>query len=192
MGWFGGSSSKQKDDSSKSTRKEPLTGGRSRREHFGAVSSTSLTNSSYVAPTATNETNQLETNSKYNSSADQGGYQHNYSQQVNSDDVEDQQKINSMGTDVDQDDEMVMIGKRQTSGGNVGEYGEETVNDPSRSFSQAEETEAEGEEPINEFSETLKRNHLNSLFNGHLMKWKFEAEEGSSFIRIPACKLNIM
>lgn len=31
-----------------------------------------------------------------------------------------------------------------------------------------------------------KQNHLNSLFNGHLMKWKFEAEEGSAFIRIPA------
>jgi len=30
------------------------------------------------------------------------------------------------------------------------------------------------------------QNHLNSLFNGHLMKWKFEAEEGSSFIRVPA------
>lgn len=29
-------------------------------------------------------------------------------------------------------------------------------------------------------------NHLNSLFNGHLMKWKLEAEEGSSFIRVPA------
>lgn len=31
-----------------------------------------------------------------------------------------------------------------------------------------------------------QQNHLNSLFNGHLMKWKFEAEEGSSFIRVPA------
>lgn len=31
-----------------------------------------------------------------------------------------------------------------------------------------------------------QQNHLNSLFNGHLMKWKFEAEEGSAFIRVPA------
>jgi len=31
-----------------------------------------------------------------------------------------------------------------------------------------------------------RQNHLNSLFNGHLMKWKFEAEEGSAFIRVPA------
>lgn len=31
-----------------------------------------------------------------------------------------------------------------------------------------------------------QQNHLNSLFNGHLMKWKFEAEEGTSFIRVPA------
>lgn len=30
------------------------------------------------------------------------------------------------------------------------------------------------------------QNHLNSLFNGHLMKWKYEAEEGSSFLRVPA------
>mmetsp|Transcript_18220 Transcript_18220/g.34565 ORF Transcript_18220/g.34565 Transcript_18220/m.34565 type:complete len:356 (-) Transcript_18220:75-1142(-) len=35
-------------------------------------------------------------------------------------------------------------------------------------------------------TEAVRQNHLNSLFNGHLMKWKFEAEEGSPFIRIPA------
>jgi hypothetical protein len=28
--------------------------------------------------------------------------------------------------------------------------------------------------------------YLNSLFNGHLMKWKHDAEEGTPFIRIPA------
>jgi hypothetical protein len=31
-----------------------------------------------------------------------------------------------------------------------------------------------------------RQSHLNSLFNGHLMKWKYEAEEGSPFIRVPA------
>jgi hypothetical protein len=31
-----------------------------------------------------------------------------------------------------------------------------------------------------------RASHLNSLFNGHLMKWKYEAEEGSPFIRVPA------
>jgi hypothetical protein len=31
-----------------------------------------------------------------------------------------------------------------------------------------------------------RASHLNSLFNGHLMKWKYEAEEGSAFIRVPA------
>lgn len=35
-------------------------------------------------------------------------------------------------------------------------------------------------------AEAARQNHLNSLFNGHLMKWKFEAEEGSPFIRVPA------
>lgn len=33
-----------------------------------------------------------------------------------------------------------------------------------------------------------KQTHLNSLFNGHLMKWKYAAEEGTAFIRIPVCK----
>jgi hypothetical protein len=32
----------------------------------------------------------------------------------------------------------------------------------------------------------IKAGHLNSLFNGHLMKWKLEAEEGNAFIRVPA------
>ena len=36
------------------------------------------------------------------------------------------------------------------------------------------------------YEEATRQNHLNSLFNGHLMKWKFEAEEGSTFIRVPA------
>lgn len=35
---------------------------------------------------------------------------------------------------------------------------------------------------------SMKPSHLNSLFNGHLMKWKFDAEEGSCFVRVPACK----
>jgi len=32
----------------------------------------------------------------------------------------------------------------------------------------------------------MTQSHLNSLFNGHLMKWKFEAEEGTIFLRVPA------
>ena len=32
----------------------------------------------------------------------------------------------------------------------------------------------------------IHHSHLNSLFNGHLMKWKFEAEEGTIFLRVPA------
>ncbi|GAX24834.1 hypothetical protein FisN_6Hh397 [Fistulifera solaris] len=56
----------------------------------------------------------------------------------------------------------------------------------------AEEASTRGEEETAEqdaqsaYMEQSRQNHLNSLFNGHLMKWKFEAEEGSSFIRIPA------
>lgn len=37
-------------------------------------------------------------------------------------------------------------------------------------------------------SDHSKTSHVNSLFNGHLMKWKFEAEEGTGFIRVPACR----
>ena len=51
------------------------------------------------------------------------------------------------------------------------------------SFSRGEEETAD-EAPS--YAETSRQNHLNSLFNGHLMKWKFEAEEGSAFVRVPA------
>jgi hypothetical protein len=57
-------------------------------------------------------------------------------------------------------------------------------NPVSTSFSKGVESE---QEPRHESSST-KQSHLNSLFNGHLMKWKFEAEEGTAFIRVPACK----
>ena len=43
-----------------------------------------------------------------------------------------------------------------------------------------------GQRPQNKKNEMLDHNHVNSLFNGHLMKWKFEAEEGTFFLRIPA------
>ena len=57
-------------------------------------------------------------------------------------------------------------------------------NPVSTSFSKGIESE---QEPRHE-SNSSKQSHLNSLFNGHLMKWKFEAEEGTAFIRVPACK----
>lgn len=53
----------------------------------------------------------------------------------------------------------------------------------SRSFSRGEEESADD---APSYTETARQNHLNSLFNGHLMKWKFEAEEGSAFVRVPA------
>ena len=55
------------------------------------------------------------------------------------------------------------------------------VENVSRSYSQDETAD---EQPS--YAEATRQNHLNSLFNGHLMKWKFEAEEGSAFIRVPA------
>jgi hypothetical protein len=58
-------------------------------------------------------------------------------------------------------------------------------NPVSTSFSKGVESE---HEPRHESHSNSKQSHLNSLFNGHLMKWKFEAEEGTAFIRVPACK----
>lgn len=52
------------------------------------------------------------------------------------------------------------------------------LEDPSKSYSRDEYVERE--------TDASRQNHLNSLFNGHLMKWKFEAEEGSPFVRVPA------
>jgi hypothetical protein len=57
-------------------------------------------------------------------------------------------------------------------------------NPVSTSFSKGIESD---QEPRHE-SSSNKQSHLNSLFNGHLMKWKFEAEEGTAFVRVPACK----
>jgi hypothetical protein len=56
---------------------------------------------------------------------------------------------------------------------------------PNKSYStQGDDTE---EPPTpTPFRDASKANHLNSLFNGHLMKWKLEAEEGNCFIRVPA------
>jgi hypothetical protein len=58
------------------------------------------------------------------------------------------------------------------------------VNETSQgSYSRAEDETADDQ---NSYEDTTRQNHLNSLFNGHLMKWKFEAEEGSVFVRVPA------
>lgn len=187
MGWF---NNKHKDDS-KSAKKEPLTGRSIRREQ--ALASTTLTTnaSGYVAPSATTATGaDSESVVKYKSDI---GYQKEYSQQdynEYSEDVDNRQNnTTSMGTDVERhqsdDEEMVMIEKDRH--GRDGDY-DDAEPDPSRSFSQAE---TEPEDPVS-YADATKHNHLNSLFNGHLMKWKFEAEEGSGFIRIPACKLYLV
>jgi hypothetical protein len=56
------------------------------------------------------------------------------------------------------------------------------VEEASRDYSREDECT----EDAPSYTETARQNHLNSLFNGHLMKWKFEAEEGSAFVRVPA------
>jgi hypothetical protein len=81
------------------------------------------------------------------------------------------------------DDEIVVVERPIEPAMTEDDYGD-IENPISTSFSKGVESE---HEPRREQAST-KQSHLNSLFNGHLMKWKFEAEEGSAFIRVPACK----
>lgn len=83
---------------------------------------------------------------------------------------------------VDEDEEMVVVDKKQDAGSY--EDDEEPVVD---SYSRAEDTIPDPALYDHKRSKS-KQTHLNSLFNGHLMKWKYEAEEGTPFIRVPACK----
>lgn len=190
MGWF---SNKNKEDIRRSAGKEPLTSERKSRNTSTNIYSTTAsagvtqtsTLASYIAPTVTtpasavvSTTNGVVSNTENTHIVAQ---QTEYSQPYTDDDEEDPAAVTTMGTrsPVNDDDEMI----EKNHGRDYG--GEETDNDPSRSYSQADETEPE--ERVS-YADVSKQNHLNSLFNGHLMKWKFEAEEGSGFIRIPACK----
>jgi hypothetical protein len=64
-------------------------------------------------------------------------------------------------------------------------------NPVSTSYSRAVESEQDRRNHGADVPTNSKQNHLNSLFNGHLMKWKFDAEEGTAFLRVPACKCRI-
>ncbi|CAB9530645.1 expressed unknown protein [Seminavis robusta] len=79
-------------------------------------------------------------------------------------------------TDEEEDEEMVMVRPRN---------GESEKRDDDVSDVNPVDT---GDEQSEMVYGTSKNNssHLNSLFNGHLMKWKFDAEEGPGYIRIPA------
>lgn len=79
-----------------------------------------------------------------------------------------------------EEEDMVVVDNRRVI---EDDYGD--VENPS-STTDSRNDESEPEAYNNESSQ--KNNHLNSLFNGHLMKWKIEAEEGTSFVRVPACK----
>ena len=84
--------------------------------------------------------------------------------------------------------EMVMVGSNHRGAieenDDIGD-----VENTTSSFSRGTESDP-GRVPMR-YQQTIaggKHTHLNSLFNGHLMKWKFAAEEGTSFIRVPVCK----
>jgi 23S rRNA-/tRNA-specific pseudouridylate synthase len=82
-----------------------------------------------------------------------------------------------------EDEEMVVVDKPIENCMTEDGYGD-IENPVSTSFSKGVESEQERHHD----QRSSKQSHLNSLFNGHLMKWKFEAEEGSAFLRVPACK----
>lgn len=78
------------------------------------------------------------------------------------------------------DDDGVLLSRDET----VDCYDE--VNGNPSSFTRGSDADGDAENAM--YSEHSKNSHINSLFNGHLMKWKFEAEEGTGFLRVPACK----
>lgn len=74
------------------------------------------------------------------------------------------------------DEEMVMVRPRNGES----EKRDDDVSDVGPAETGDEQTE------VMYGTEKNNASHLNSLFNGHLMKWKFDAEEGPGYIRIPA------
>ena len=90
--------------------------------------------------------------------------------------------MDTHGTEVEAE-EMVMVDRPVQNAATADDgYGDiENVESPSES--RAAESEHERATDMR----SSKQNHLNSLFNGHLMKWKFDAEEGTAFLRVPAC-----
>lgn len=72
----------------------------------------------------------------------------------------------------------LMVIDRPPTGGNKKGYADIEADDSQSTRDQ--------DDVSNVKQERTRQNHLNSLFNGHLMKWKYEAEEGSPFIRVPA------
>ena len=82
----------------------------------------------------------------------------------------------SQNTEDETDEEMVMVRPRKGQS----EKRDDDVSDVGPAETGDEQSEVVYGTPKNNSS------HLNSLFNGHLMKWKFDAEEGPGYIRIPA------
>jgi type IV secretory pathway VirB10-like protein len=95
-----------------------------------------------------------------------------------------QQQQQPQADDKNNNNEVDMAVSRDQHEGEDDDY-EEIEAPPSTSYSGAADSDQDGQYN----GKGMKQTHLNSLFNGHLMKWKYEAEEGTSFLRVPACKL---
>jgi len=86
--------------------------------------------------------------------------------------------------------DMVFVPKHRAVNEEPEDFGD-VENPITSSFSRGTETEDPGEVAPRYQTNGSKQTHLNSLFNGHLMQHKYAAEEGTAFIRIPACKLDL-
>jgi len=91
--------------------------------------------------------------------------------------------LNAIESDEREEEGMVVVDRNTGKGNQVMSFeydGDETKGGYSKDYTDQPSTQ------MTHPDAQPQLNHLNSLFNGHLMKWKFEAEEGSAFIRVPA------
>jgi hypothetical protein len=84
-----------------------------------------------------------------------------------------------------EEEEMVVVDRPMQTAATEDGYGD-VEHSESPSYSREGESDPMPTTHLNS-RHSSKNNHLNSLFNGHLMKWKFDAEEGTAFLRVPAC-----
>jgi len=102
---------------------------------------------------------------------------HHVEEQPNTEELVAASTSDSQSTEGAEDEEMVMVRPRK---GARSDKRDDEVSD----VGPVDTGDEQSELPF--ASGKTHTSHLNSLFNGHLMKWKFDAEEGPGYIRIPA------
>lgn len=122
-------------------------------------------------------TNANRIQAPYASNNETESYSNNKESQPASEDLIANSSSQSENTEDETDEEMVMVRPRKKG---QSEKRDDDVSDVCPAETGDEQSEVAYGVPKSSSS------HLNSLFNGHLMKWKFDAEEGPGYIRIPA------